>query len=85
MKYKTRSLKDIVAFEDKEIRRVWHNNQWFLVIEDIIQVLIDSRDAKQYIQKMKQRDPELGQGWVQIVHTLDVETLGGWQELGKRG
>jgi DNA-damage-inducible protein D len=30
---------------------------------------------------MKQRDPELGKGWVQIVHTLSVETIGGAQNM----
>ena len=46
-----------------------------------MQVLIDSANAKQYIQKMRQRDVELGQGWVQIVHTLDVPTKGGLQNM----
>ena len=30
---------------------------------------------------MKQRDPELGKGWVQIVHTLSVPTDGGPQPM----
>jgi len=37
---------------------------------DVVLALINSRDPKQYIQRMKQRDPELGKGRVQIVHTL---------------
>ena len=37
---------------------------------DVVLALINSRDPKQYIQRMKQRDPELGNGRVQIVHTL---------------
>jgi len=41
--------------------------------------LIESRDPKQYIQRMKQRDPELGKGWVQIVRTLSIPTEGGPQ------
>lgn len=39
-------------------------------MEDIVLALIDSSDPKQYIQRMKQRDPELVKGWVQIVHTI---------------
>lgn len=66
-------------FESHEVRRVWHEEQWFFVIEDVVRVLIESKDAKQYIQKMKQRDVELSQGWVQIVRTLDVSTKGGLQ------
>jgi len=41
---------------------------------DVVLALIKSRDPKQYIQRMKQRDPELGKGWVQFVHTLSVPT-----------
>jgi prophage antirepressor-like protein len=43
--------------------------------------LIDSNDPKQYIQRMKLRDPILNEGWVQIVHTLSVSTSGGKQKM----
>lgn len=43
--------------------------------------LIDSKDPKQYIQRMKLRDPELNKGWVQIVHTLPIDTEGGLQKM----
>jgi hypothetical protein len=39
------------------------------------------KDAKQYIQKMKQRDEELAKGWVQFVHTLPIPTSGGAQNM----
>ncbi len=71
----------IALFQRKEIRRIIHDNEWWFVVEDVVLALIDSRDAKQYIQRMKQRDPELQKGWVQIVHTLSVPTGGGPQNL----
>lgn len=49
---------------------------WF-VVEDVVLALIDSKDPKQYIQRMKRHDPELGKGWVQIVHILSIRTVGG--------
>ena len=73
--------KSLVIFQDKKIRRTWHNVQWWFVIEDVVLVLTDSKDPKQYIQKLKQRDEPLSQGWVQIVHTLPVETSGGIQQM----
>jgi DNA-damage-inducible protein D len=73
--------KQVALFEEKEVRRVWHDEQWFFVIEDVVKVLIDSNDSKQYIQRIRQRDPELGKGWVQIVHTLDIKTKGGVQSM----
>jgi len=68
----------IVLFKGNKIRKTIHNNEWWLVIEDVVLSLIDSADVKQYIQKIKQRDPELSKGWVQIVHTLDVPTEREW-------
>ena len=71
----------LVIFKGREIRRTLHNNEWWFVIEDIVMTLIDSKDPKQYIQRMKQRDPELKKGWVQIVHTLSIKTVGGPQRM----
>ncbi len=71
----------IVLFQDKGVRKTLHNDEWYFVVEDVVLALIDSSDPKQYIQRMKSRDPELEQGWVQIVHTLDVFTEGGKQKM----
>ena len=71
----------IALFQRKEIRRVIHNKEWWFVVQDVVLALIDSRDPKQYIQRMKQRDPELQKGWVQFVHTLSVPTEGGPQPM----
>lgn len=71
----------IAFFHGEEIRRIIHNNEWWFVIEDIVVALIDSSDAKQYIQRMRERDPELEKGWVQFVRTLDVKTKGGLQKM----
>jgi len=71
----------IAVFRGKGIRKTLHNGEWWFVVEDVVLALIDSKDPKQYIQRMKQRDPELGKGWVQIVHTLSIETAGGTQRM----
>jgi len=62
-------------------RRTIYLNEWWFVVEDVVLALIDSNDPKQYVQRMKLRDPELNKGWVQIVHTLEIETLGGKQSI----
>lgn len=59
----------------------WYKEEWWFVLEDIVLVLINSNDVKQYINRMRQRDEELSKGWVQIVHTLPIETLGGKQNM----
>lgn len=71
----------IALFRKKEIRKTIHRNEWWFVIEDVVAALTDSRDPKQYIQRMKSRDEELQKGWVQFVHTLDISTGGGLQKM----
>ena len=71
----------IALFQKKEIRKTLHESEWWFVVEDVVLALIESRDPKQYIQRMKQRDPELGKGWVQIVRTLSLPTAGGPQPM----
>ncbi len=71
----------LIVFQGKNIRRIWHNKEWWFIVEDIVSILTDSTDPKQYISKMRQRDEQLSQGWVQIVHTLSVDTPGGKQKM----
>ncbi len=71
----------LAVFEGKKIRKTWHDNEWWFVIEDIVFALTDSKDPKQYLNKMRQRDEPLAKGWVQIVHTLLVDTSGGMQNM----
>lgn len=71
----------IVLFQEKEIRRTWHNEQWWFVIEDVVLSLTNSANPKGYVRDMRRRDPELSKGWGQIAHTLSVETTGGKQRM----
>ena len=71
----------LALFEEKEIRKVWEENKWYFSIEDVVYALTDSKDSKQYINKLRKRDELLSQGWVQIVHILKMETNGGKQKM----
>lgn len=77
-------MSNIKLFESKGIRTVWNeeDQKWYFVVEDVVLVLTDSKDPKQYIKRMRQRDKELGKGWVQFVPPLWVETAGGKQRMG---
>lgn len=48
-----------ILFQEKQIRRVWYNEEWFYVVEDIVAALTDSADPKQYIKRLRSRDEEL--------------------------
>jgi DNA-damage-inducible protein D len=71
-------------FEKKQVRRVWYENRWWFVVEDVVLALIDSVNVKDYINKMRVRDPELSKGYGQFVHTLEVPTRGGKQKMNTK-
>jgi prophage antirepressor-like protein len=50
----------LVLFQSKKIRRVWHNEEWFYSMVDIIEVLTDSTNSTDYLKKLRKRDFELG-------------------------
>ncbi len=50
--------KALVVFQDKKIRRIWHNEEWFYSVVDVIKVLTDSEDAKDYWYRLKKRELE---------------------------
>ena len=55
----------IKLFEDYKVRTSWDNEKetWYFSVEDIVFVLTESTDVKQYIKKMRKRDPELNSNW----------------------
>ena len=55
------SIEKIQLFEDKKIRTVWieKDEKWYFAVPDIVEILSDSTDTRQYIKKMRSRDPEL--------------------------
>ena len=70
-------MTNIKLFQDKKIRSVWNDEeeQWYFVVEDVVAALTDSADPKQYVKRMKLRDPELAKGWVQFVPYLPSSSL----------
>lgn len=50
----------LVVFEGKQIRRKWHNDQWYFSVVDIVRVLTNSEDARNYWKVLKHRLIEEG-------------------------
>jgi len=69
----------IVVFQEKSVRRTWHQDEWWFSVQDIVAVLTDSANPADYIKKIRLRDKELAQGWGQLVTPLPLETEGGVQ------
>ena len=55
----------IQIFENQKIRTAWNEEaeEWYFSVVDVVAVLTDSKDAKQYIKKMRSRDEELNLRW----------------------
>lgn len=71
----------IALFEEKQVRRTWHDGQWYFAIVDVVAVLTDSVNPQGYIKDMRRRDEWLSQGWGQITTPLAIETAGGKQKV----
>ena len=64
----------IQLFEGKKVRIVWDANKekYYIAVSDIVQVLTDSTDVKQYIKRMRARDPELNSKWGTICTPVEM-------------
>lgn len=47
--------KNIIFFEKSEVRRTWHNDEWYFSIIDIIQILTDSTIPRRYWSDLKNK------------------------------
>ena len=75
-------VNSIKLFQDKLVRSIWDEEKeaWYFSVNDVVQVLTDSKNVTDYIKKMRKRDEELSKGWGQIVTPLSVQTSGGKQK-----
>ena len=66
-------------FNEKSVRTVWNEDEeeWYFSVVDVIAVLTDSADPKQYIKKMRSRDPELSAKWGTICTPVEMVGLDG--------
>ncbi len=50
---------NLIAFEGQAIRKIWHNEQWYFSVVDVIYVLTDSPKPRVYWGVLKNRDSQL--------------------------
>ena len=71
----------IQLFEDRKIRTAWdeEKEEWYFSVVDVVAVLSESTDPKQYIKKMRTRDPQLSANWGTICTPVQMLAADGKQ------
>lgn len=71
----------IQLFEDRKIRTAWdeEKEEWYFSVQDVVAVLSESTDPKQYIKKMRTRDPQLSADWGTICTPVQMLAADGKQ------
>jgi DNA-damage-inducible protein D len=72
-------MSQIKLFESKRIRSVWNEEEmkWYFSVQDVIEVLTDTVNAKDYIKKMRKRDLELNSNWGTICPLVEMKAADG--------
>lgn len=72
-------MSNIKLFESKQIRSVWNetDQKWYFSVQDVIAVLTDSADVKQYIKRVLSRDEMLKSNWGTICTLVEMEAADG--------
>jgi len=76
----------IALFQNKEIRKTLHQNEWWFVVVDVVSALTDSANPSGYLKDMRKRDVSLadalkGGGQIAPPLALEFPTAGGPQKL----
>ncbi len=69
----------IKLFEQNQVRTHWNDEQeeWYFSIADVVKILSESTDVKQYIKQMRSRDAELNSNWGTICTPIKMITADG--------
>ena len=72
-------MSNIKLFESKKIRSAWNDDEekWYFSVQDVVEVLTDSVDVKDYIKKMKKRDAQLNANWGTICPLVEMTAADG--------
>jgi prophage antirepressor-like protein len=64
----------VQLFQEQKVRTHWDEEQekWYFSVQDVVQILTDSNDVKQYIKRMRSRDAELNSYWGTICTPLEM-------------
>jgi DNA-damage-inducible protein D len=67
-------MSSIKLFESRKIRSTWNEaeEKWYFSVQDVVEVLTNSADVKQYIKRMLSRDEQLKSNWGTICTPVEM-------------
>jgi prophage antirepressor-like protein len=67
-------MKTIKLFESRQVRTAWREDEqkWYFSVQDVVEILTDSSDVKQYIKRMLSRDEQLRMNWGTICTPVEM-------------
>lgn len=73
----------VEVFEGHEIRTAFNEKKgkFYFCVPDVVTALRDGKDAKDYIKKLRKRDPDLNAKWSKVIKFLPFQTTGGRQPI----
>ncbi len=73
------TLANIKLFEDRKVRSVWveAEQKWYFSVQDVVEILTESVDVKQYIKRLLSRDEALKANWGTICTLVEMEAADG--------
>ena len=71
-------MSNIKLFEEKNVRSAWNDEEekWYFAVQDVVQILTNSNDVKQYLKKMLTRDEQLKNNWGTICTLVEMKADG---------
>jgi len=72
-------MSGVKLFEEKSVRSVYNEQieKWYFSVQDVVAILTDSKDVKQYIKRMLCRDVILNNNWGTICTLVEMKAADG--------
>ena len=72
-----KEITKLALFEEQQIRKTWYKDDWYFSVADIVEILSETVNVREYVKKLRTRDLELNSKWGTICTPLKMLTKDG--------
>ncbi len=69
--------KHLMPFEGHEIRKIWHNEQWYFSVVDVIEILTNNNNPSRYWQDLKRKSNKMEGQFYDFIVKLKLKGIDG--------